>query len=146
MSTTRTLLAVGAAAMALALAGCGTSTGPSAGTSPAANQSSNAPSAAGSLPGCTIYAQQHDAQIDVTPDQGECNELIKDLAGGDAFWSYQPNGTTLYSLQQACDVTSSDGTYEAVVLDDPGGYIGQDACSGFASAGWTVNRTPGPLA
>jgi hypothetical protein len=142
MSRTRTLLAAGAAAGFLALAGCGGS----ASTSQAASQGSSAPGPASTLPECTIYAQQHDAQIDVSPDQGECAELIKDFAGEDAFWSYQPNGTTLDSLQQACDVTSPDGTYEAVVLDDPGGYIGQDVCTSFASSGWTVNQSPGPLA
>jgi hypothetical protein len=134
---------VAAAVLALAVAGCGGTSSPSV----AADQGSNAPSPAGSLPGCTIYAQQHDAQIDVNPDNGECDQLIKDLsAGGDAFWSYQPSGPALDSLAQACDVTSSDGTYEAVVLDDPGGYIGQDVCSGFVGAGWTVNKQPGQLA
>ena len=128
-----------AVALALTLAGCGSAAGSSA-----ANNTQQ-PSAAAST--CTIYAQQHDAQIVVAPgDQAECNELIKDLAGGDAFWSYSPNGQSVGNLQQACDVTSSDGTYEAVVLDDPGGTIGQDVCSGFTSYGWTVSQTPGPLA
>lgn len=62
------------------------------------------------------------------------------------FWSYTPNGQALADLTQACDVTSSDGTYEAVVLDDNGGFIGQSACPDFIAAGWTVSQTPGPLA
>ena len=38
-----------------------------------------APAVAPSPDICTIYAQQHDAQIAVSPgDQAECNELIKD--------------------------------------------------------------------
>jgi hypothetical protein len=94
-----------------------------------------------------IYAQQHDAQIAVSPgDQAECNELIKDLASGVAFWSYTPNGQAIADLQQACDMTSPNSTYEAVVLDDSGGFISQDVCSAMASSGWTTSPTPGPLA
>jgi hypothetical protein len=99
-----------------------------------------------SLDICTIYAQQHDAQIEVSPgDTSECNELIKDLATSGTFWSYSANGASPMSLTQACDVTSSDGTYEAVVLDDSGGFLGQEACSAFAAGSWTVNAQPGPL-
>lgn len=129
--------AVAAAVIACGAAGCATS----------AAHTTVTPAASPSLDVCTIYAQQHDAQIAVSPsDQTECNELIKDLAGGDAFWSYTPNGQALSDLQRACDMTSPDGTYEAVVLDESGGYIGQDVCSGMASSGWTTSQTPGPLA
>jgi hypothetical protein len=118
---------VAAAVLALAVAGCGGTSSPSV----AADQGSNAPSPAASLPGCTIYAQQHDAQIDVNPDNGECDQLIKDLsAGGDAFWSYQPSGPALDSLTQACDVTSSDGTYEAVVAYQIADSVGTGPCAG----------------
>jgi hypothetical protein len=43
-------------------------------------------------------------------------------------------------------MTTPDGTYEAVVLDDSEGFIGQDVCSAMASAGRTTSQTPGPLA
>ena len=136
------------AALILAVCACGGSGSLSAGgASQAANQASSAPSQAASLGTCTIYAQQHDAQIVVSPgDLSECNELIKDLADGLAFWSYTPNGVSVTSLVQACDVTSPNGNYEAVVLDDNGGFIGQDVCSGFTSSNWTVSPSPGPLA
>jgi hypothetical protein len=134
--------AVAAAIIACGAAGCATSAAHTT-VAPAASPQSAAPS----LDVCTIYAQQHDAQVAVSPsDQTECNELIKDLAGSDAFWSYTPNGQALSDLQRACDMTSPDGTYEAVVLDESGGYIGQDVCSGMASGGWTTSQTPGPLA
>lgn len=94
-----------------------------------------------------IYAQQHDAQVVVSPgDLTECNELIKDFAVGLAFWSYTPNGVAVTSLVQACDVTSPNGNYEAVVLDDNGGFIGQEVCSDFTGSSWTVSPSPGPLA
>lgn len=132
-----------AAVIACAAAGCG---GTSA-SSTAASSASPAASQPAALSTCTIYAQQHDAQIVVSPgDQAQCDLLIKDLAGGDAFWSYTPNGQAVGSLQQACDMTTPSGAYEAVVLDDSGGYIGQDVCSGMAQAGWTASQTPGPLA
>jgi len=100
-----------------------------------------------SLDTCTICAQQHDAQVEVSPgDTSECNELIKDLSSSGTFWSYTPSGGSLLYLTQACDVTSPDGTYEAVVLDDSGGFIGQDMCSAFVSGNWTVSQQPGPLA
>jgi hypothetical protein len=129
----------------LLLAGCGTAGTPASSSgSPGGGSSGN--SAVPALATCTIYAQQHDAQIAVSPgDQSECNELIKDLAGG-VFWSYTPNGPALGSLAEACDMTSPDSAYEAVVLDDSGGFIGQGVCSGMASSGWTTSQTPGPLA
>ena len=140
--------AAAAAVIGCATAGCGTTAAHTAAT-PAAAQTAATPAVAQSaaLSTCTIYAQQHDAQIAVSPgDQAECNELIKDLAGGDAFWSYTPNGQAVGDLQQACDMTSPGGTYEAVALDVSGGFIGQDVCSGMASSGWTTSPTPGPLA
>jgi hypothetical protein len=140
------ITAAAAAVIACGVAGCGIGTARTAAT-PAAATPVAASQPAALSDTCTIYAQQHDAQIVISPgDQAECNELIKDLAGGDAFWSYTPNGQAVGSLQQACDMTSPNGTYEAVVLDDSGGYIGQDVCSGMASAGWTASQTPGPLA
>jgi hypothetical protein len=136
-----------AALTLILVSACGGSGSPPAGTSQAANQGSSAPSPASSLGTCTIYAQQHDAQIVVSPgDLSECNELIKDFAGGLAFWSYTPNGASVISLVQACDVTSPDGNYEAVVLDDSGGIIGQEVCSDFTGSSWTVSPSPGPLA
>jgi hypothetical protein len=133
-------IAAAAAVIACGAAGCGGITPSHTAASPAASQ----PAA---LSTCTIYAQQHDAQIVISPDgQAQCDLLIKDLAGGDAFWSYTPNGQAVGNLQQACDMTTPDGTYEAVVLDDSGGFIGQDVCSGMAQAGWTASQTPGPLA
>ena len=131
-----------------AAAGCGTSAAHTAAT-PVASQLAATPvvSESPALSTCTIYAQQHDARIAVSPgDQAKCDELIKDLAGGGAFWSYTPNRQAVGDLQQACDMTSPNGTYEAVVLDDSGGFIGQDVCSGMASSGWTTSPTPGPLA
>jgi hypothetical protein len=130
------------ACVTIGAAGCGiipshTAATPAAAT-PAASQPANT---------CTVYAQQHDAQIVVSPgDQAQCDLLIKDLAGGDAFWSYTPNGQSVGNLQQACDMTTPSATYEAVVLDVSGGFIGQDVCSGMAQAGWTASQTPGPLA
>lgn len=120
-------------------------------SSPQAAQTSGtaapAATAAPSLDVCTLYAQQHDAQIQVSPgDTSQCGELIKDLASSGTFWSYTPNGGSLLSLTVACDVTSPDGNYEAVALDDSGGFLGQEVCSDFASSGWTVNQEPGPLA
>jgi hypothetical protein len=130
-----------------AVAGCGISAAHTAATSAAAQTAAPAAAQSAALSTCTIYAQQHDAQIVISPgDQAECNELIKDMAGGDAFWSYTPNGQAVANLQQACDMTSPNGTYEAVVLDDSGGFIGQDVCSGMASSGWTTSQAPGPLA
>jgi hypothetical protein len=107
----------------------------------------NGSAAPAQLNTCTIYAQQHDAEIIVSPgDKSECDTLISDLSDGGAFWSYTPNGISLANLVQACDVTSSDGTYEAVVLDDSGGFLGQGACSGFVTAGWTTSQQSGPVA
>ena len=138
--------AAAAAVIACGLAGCGIGA-PHTAASPAAATPAGASQPAALSDTCTTYAQQHDAQIVISPGgQAECNELIKDLAGGDAFWSYTPNGQSVGNLQQACDMTSPDGTYEAVVLDDSGGFIGQDVCSGMASSGWTASQTPGPLA
>jgi hypothetical protein len=130
-----------------AAAGCSTGAAHTAATPASQIAATPVASESPALSTCTIYAQQHDAQIIVSPgDQAECNELIKDLASGGAFWSYTPNGQALADLQQACDMTSPDGTYEAVVLDDSEGFIGQDVCSGMASSGWTTSPTHGPLA
>jgi hypothetical protein len=131
------------ALVAIGAAGCGTSA-PHA----ASPQSTAAPQSA-ALSTCTIYAQQHYAEVTVTPgDKGECDGLIKDLATGDAFWSYTPNQVPGSGLSQMCDMTSPDGTYEAVVQD--GGEdliaVGQDVCRSMASGGWTTSQQPGPLA
>lgn len=74
----------------------------------------------------------------------ECGTLISDLTGGGIVWSYTPNGSSISNLTQQCDVTSSG--YEAVVLDDSGASLGQSACNGFETAGWTASTQPGPLA
>jgi hypothetical protein len=140
----RPLQLAGVTVLAVTVAGCGAAARPSAVQSPAAQA---APSSGTGLDTATIYAQDHDAQIVISPgDQGETDLLIKDLASGGTFWSYTPNGQSVSSLQQACDLTSPNGAYEMVVLDDPGGFIGQDVCTGAASYGWTASKTPGPLA
>ena len=140
------MMLTGAAALAVAAAVTACSS-PHAAQSQPQGTAAAATAAVPSLDTCTIYAQQHDAQVEVSPgDTSECNELVKDLSSSGTFWSYTPSGVLLLSLTQACDVTSPNGTYEAVVLDDSGGFISQDVCSAFVSGNWTVSQQPGPLA
>jgi hypothetical protein len=140
----------GAAAGALILAGGVTwaaigYTSHIMGTPSAAAQAapSSAPPA---LTTCTVYAQQHDARITVAGSDGnsECDKLITDLSSSGTFYSYQATVPSGDGWSQVCDVFS--GSYEAVVYDDGGQYIGQGICAGFASSGWTQQQALGPLA
>jgi hypothetical protein len=133
--------AIATAAVAVSLTGCGGIFGSAGGTaSPSGNSS-----AAARPETCTIYAQQHAAQVIVSPGhQSECDTLISDLTGGGIIWSFTPNGNSTSNLTQQCDVTNVG--YEAVVLDDSGASVGQATCSGFETAGWTAGTQPGPLA
>jgi hypothetical protein len=133
--------AIAAAAVAVSLTGCSGVFGSAGGTvSPTGNNS-----AAARQQTCTIYAQQHAAQVIVSPDhQSECDTLISDLTGGGIIWSFTPNGNSTTNLTQQCDVTNAG--FEAVVLDDSGASLGQSTCSGFETAGWTASTQPGPLA
>ena len=117
-------------AVVASLAGCGGIFGSAGGTaSPAGNGS-----AAARPETYTIYAQQHAAQVIVSPGhQSECGTLISDLTGGGIIWSFTPNGNSFSDLTQECDVTNAG--YEAVVLDDSGASLGQSTCSGFETAG-----------
>jgi hypothetical protein len=135
--------AIAAAAVAASLAGChvplvskGGSGGGAASTSVPA-----------SLNTCTIYAQRYDAEVIVTPGRtSECNTLITNLTGGGMVWAGTPNAGSMGDLTEQCDLTSSDGAYEAVVMDESGASVGHAACNGFETAGWTANTQAGPLA
>jgi hypothetical protein len=133
--------AIAAAAVAVSLTGCSGVFGSAGGTaSPTGNST-----AAAREQTCTIYAQQHAAQVIVSPGhRPECDTLISDLTGGGIIWSFAPNGNSTSNLTQQCDVTNAG--YEAVVLDDSGASLGQSTCSGFETAGWTASTQPGPLA
>lgn len=137
----RAIAAAACAAAAASLTGCGGIFGSAGGTaSPAGNSG-----AAAKPDTCTIYAQQHAAQVIVSPGrQSECGTLITDLTGGGIIWSLTSNGNSISNLTQECDVTNAG--YEAVVLDDSGASLGQSTCSGFVTAGWTATTQPGPLA
>ena len=133
--------AIAAAAVAASLTGCGGIFGSAGGTASSTGNSS----AAARQETCTIYAQQHAAQVIVSPGhQPECATLISDLTGGGIIWSSTANGNSSSNLTQQCDVTNAG--YEAVVLDDSGASLGQSTCSGFETAGWTASTQPGPLA
>jgi hypothetical protein len=133
--------AIAVAAVAVALTGCRVPF-VSSGASTAGRGSVPA-----SLNTCTIYAQQHDTEVIVTPGRAsECDALITNLTGGGLVWSATPNGASVNSLTQQCDLMSSGGAYEAVVMDESAATVGQSTCSGFETAGWTANTQPGPLA
>jgi hypothetical protein len=133
--------AIAAAAVAASLAGChipfisksGCASGASSGSVPA------------SMNTCTIYAQHYDAEVIVSPGRAsECGTLITNLTGGGMVWSAAPNAGVIGNLTEQCDL--SEGSYEAVVMDESGASVGHATCNGFETAGWNVNTQAGPLA
>lgn len=134
--------AIATAAVAASLAGCHVPFVSAGGAS--GSGSSSVPA---SLNTCTIYAQHYDAEVIVTPGRSsECGTLITNLTGGGMVWAATPNAGSLGDLTEQCDLTSSNGTYEAVVMDESGASVGHATCNGFETAGWTANTQAGPLA
>jgi hypothetical protein len=133
--------AIAAAAVAASLAGCHVPF-VSKGGSASGTGSDSVPA---SLSTCTIYAQHYDAEVIVTPGRtSECGALITNLTGGGMVWADTPNAGSMGDLTEQCDL--SEGGYEAVVMDESGASVGHATCSGFETAGWTVNTQAGPLA
>jgi hypothetical protein len=135
--------AIAAAAVAASLAGCHVPFVSKAGSG-AGSGSSSVPA---SLNTCTIYAQHYNAEVIVTPGRtSECDTLITNLTGSGMVWAGPPNTGSMGDLTEQCDLTSTDGTYEAVVMDESGASVGHATCNGFETAGWTANTQAGPLA
>ena len=132
--------AIAAAAVAASLAGCHVPFVSRSGS--ASGSSSGVPA---SMNTCTIYAQHYDAEVIVTPGRtSECNTLITNLTGGGMVWSATPNAGSMGNLTEQCDL--SEGSYEAVVMDESGASVGHATCNGFETAGWNANTQAGPLA
>jgi hypothetical protein len=132
--------AIAAAAVAASLAGCHVPF-----VSRGASASGTSSSVPASLNTCTIYAEHYDAEVIVTPGRtSECGALITNLTGGGMVWSATPNAGSMGDLTQQCDL--SEGSYEAVVMDESGASVGHATCNGFETAGWNANTQAGPLA
>jgi hypothetical protein len=134
--------AIAAAAVAASLAGCHVPFVSRSGS--ASGSSSGVPA---SMNTCTIYAQHYDAEVIVTPGRtSECNTLITNLTGGGMVWADTPAAGSMGDLTEQCDLASTGGTYEAVVMDESGTDVGHATCNGFEAAGWSANTQAGPLA
>ena len=133
--------AIAAAAVAASLAGCHVPFISKAGSASGASSTS----VPASMNTCTIYAEHYDAEVILTPGRtSECGALITNLTGGGMVWSATPNAGSMGNLTEQCDL--SEGSYEAVVMDESGASVGHATCNGFETAGWNANTQAGPLA
>lgn len=92
---------------------------------------------------CVAYATGHAAEIQFVSASFNvstaCTTWVADGAKQGSLWTTtQPSDASLPDdLQQVCELQSQSGDEYALVLDDGEQTIGQGACTGELSAGWT---------